>query len=368
VEDFGVYWTATKVNQAGGNAYDERQLLEPQQEIEPALRKPIAAWSPPWTFGALAPLTAVDFAAARWLWRIFQLATVLAAVTALWQIYGGPPNKLLWVWGLALIWYPTRQTLLLGQHSNLVFAGLVGWLACLAAQRRFLAGAFLALVLVKPQNLNLVVLLIAISIVDRRDWRMAAGGLAGTLLFTLLTLWQNPLVAQNYVEAITNRPPAHLLTPLPGTFLRMAFGYDQFWLTFVAPLIGMLWGIWYYFRNRLNWSWPERLPLLVIVSWIASPYGWMYDQLLFLIPIVAVLAPAAQRTAWFLWGISIVASLAVLAWALHSTGLKEHTFFWHAPVVLGLYLLGRKALNPVINERPTRERGIAIIVAIPVHE
>jgi len=56
VEDFGAYWTATQVNQAGRNPYVAENLLPLQQRIEPNRTEPVAAWSPPWTCAVFAPL------------------------------------------------------------------------------------------------------------------------------------------------------------------------------------------------------------------------------------------------------------------------------------------------------------------------
>lgn len=345
VEDFGAYWTATRVNLARGNAYNESRLLKPQQQIEPDRTRPVAAWSPPWTFAAFAPFAPLDFAAARWAWRFVQIATVFVAVSMLWRVYGGPPGQLIWAWCAALAWYPTLQTLGLGQHSNLVLLGVAGWLAGLTAGRPFAAGACLALVLVKPQNLYLAGFLIVVWMADRRQWRMAAGAVAGTVLFTAVTLLPNPAVFAQYLEALTNRPPSNTVPPTPGMLLRMTFGESQFWLVFVPPIAGVLWAVWYYARNRAAWDWAERLPVVVLVSCITSPYGWMYDQILFLIPIMAVLAPAARHPGWMLRGVVLIAGLTALCLALHAAGFREVTFAWHAPLCLALYLAARSLLR-----------------------
>src|SRR5437773_6227026 len=95
VEDFGAYWIGTKVELAGGNAYDDDQLLPLEQEIEPDRTVVVAAWSPPWTFAALAPLAPLDFPTARWVWRFIQISTNFLALVALWRAYGGPPDRLI---------------------------------------------------------------------------------------------------------------------------------------------------------------------------------------------------------------------------------------------------------------------------------
>lgn len=338
VEDFGAYWTGTKVDLAGANAYDGDNLLALQQQIEPERTRPVPAWSPPWTFAAFAPLAPLDFGIARWLWRFIQMGTLFAAATALWRVYRGPPEKLIWVWATALMWYPTLQTLGLGQHSNLVLAGVVGWLACQSAGRSFASGAFLALVLVKPQNVYLLGLLIVVWMVHRRKWSVAAGAVVGTAVFTLATLALNPAVFRDYITAITTRPPSNTVPPTLGMLLRLLFGDAQFWLMFVPPLAGVAWAMWYYIRNRMTWDWAERAPVIIMVSCITSPYGWMYDQVLFLVPIVSIMARAAYSPSGLMRVMGVVVGLTALCLMLHGAGLRELTFVWHAPLCLALYL------------------------------
>jgi hypothetical protein len=345
VEDFGAYWTGAKVDIAGANAYDPANLLPLQQQIEPDRTQPVAAWSPPWTFAAFAPLTPIDFAAARWSWRFIQIGTLFAAVTLLWQVYRGPPAKLIWAWSAALIWYPTLQTLGLGQHSNLVLLGIVGWLACQHWERPFAAGMCLALVLVKPQNVYLLGFIIIVWSLDRRAWRLVAGAICGTAAFTLATLALNPNVFQDYFAALASRPPSYTVPPTVGMMLRMLFGESNFWLVFVPPIAGVTWVLWYYARHRARWNWAERTPIIVFVSCITSPYGWMYDQVLFLIPIVSILARAAHRPDGVMRVVMAIAALTALCLGLHSAGFREVTFVWHAPLCLALYLIASFRLD-----------------------
>ncbi len=339
VEDFGAYWTAAVVNLRGGNAYVPANLAPLQAEIEPGRPEPLPAWSPPWTSAALAPLTPLPFAAARWVWLFVQLGTVLAAVTGLWRLYGGPPDRLATAWAAALLWYPTLQTLGLGQHSSLVLLGVAGWVCCLAAGRPVLAGLFLGLVLVKPQNLHLLGLLVAVWAIDKRAWSFAAGGAATAVVLTAGAVLPNPEVFAQYSEALANRPPSQMVTPTVGTLLRVAFGPDRFWLAFVPAVAAAAWGVWYYARNRARWEWPERLTVVLFVSYLASPYGWVYDQVLFLVPLTQVLALAARhRSRWLTPALVVVAVLTGVCLAMNAVGFQEAAFVWFAPLGLGLYL------------------------------
>jgi hypothetical protein len=344
VPDFGAYWVGAKLNLAGRDPYSEANLLPLQREIEPGLAEAFPLWSPPWVFALLAPLAPLDFSLARWIWRFLQIATLLASATALWRTYRGKQESIIWAWFAALAWYPTLQMLGIGQFSNLVLLGLAGWTAGLAAGRRFTAGMFLTLTLVKPQNLYLFGLLAVVWIVHRRQWRVAAGAAAGTLILSAIIGIPNPGIFEQYLNTFRTRSVGHFLPPTLGMHLRLLFGEEHFWLSFLPPLFGLAWAARHYWRNRREWSWPEQGPLVVLVSCATSPYGWIYDQVVFVLPMMALLAAASRHPAGLSRGVMAVVGLATLCLLLHSAGCKEVTFVWLAPTCLITYLLFGKRL------------------------
>ncbi|MDY3555841.1 glycosyltransferase family 87 protein [Gemmata sp. JC717] len=343
VEDFGAYWTGTVINLGGNNAYDPNNLAPLQRAIEPDRPTPLPAWSPPWTFAVFTPLAGLPFPAARWVWLIVQLGTVFGTLTALWRVYNGPNERLSVALTLGLLWYPTLQTLGLGQHSSLVLFGVVGWLAGLSAGRPALAGALLALVLVKPQNWHLVGSLVAIWAVSNRAWQMIAGIVGGSILLTAVAMVPNPLVFEQYREALTARPPSEMIPPTLGTLLRLAFGPERFWLAFVPAVGAQVWGIRYYFVNRHHWVWADRLPILLLVSFMTSPYGWVYDQILFLVPLAHVFATAtARRPKAVAPMLMVVTGVTTVCLAMNAAKYQEFTFVWLAPLTLVLYCWGTR--------------------------
>jgi len=225
--------------------------------------------------------------------------------------------------------------------------------AGLAAGRPFAAGACLALTLVKPQNVYLVGLLAAAWVLDRRAWRAAMGGVVGTAVLSAVVAIPNPAVFSQYLTALTSRPPTTTLPPTPGMLLRLAFGERHFWLLFVPQVVGTAWALWYYARHRRDWDWLVRGPLVVLVSCFTSPYGWMYDQVLLLIPAVAVLAPLSGRPGGTARGGVVIAGLTAVCLALHGAGFREVTFAWHAPLCLVLYLVLTRHREPTVTPSRT---------------
>jgi hypothetical protein len=126
--------------------------------------------------------------------------------------------------------------------------------------------------------------------------------------------------------------------PLPATVLRMAS--DQFWISLLPPVIGAGWGVWYYIRHRNDWNWLDRFPLLLIVSFLASPYGWAYDQIVFLFAFFQIAAWLTAKSAWW-WIVLGGMQLALTGYYLVmlKSGCKEFHWVWVAPMQLLLYLI-----------------------------
>jgi hypothetical protein len=88
------------------------------------------------------------------------------------------------------------------------------------------------------------------------------------------------------------------------------------------------------------------LPVVLFVSYLASPYGWVYDQVLFLVPLTQLLAVASRKQpGWFVPILAGSVGLTGICLGLHRAGFREVTFAWLAPVTFLLYLGVRWALR-----------------------
>src|SRR5690348_4700698 len=89
VPDFGAYWSAARVNLAGGNPYDPAELLPHQRRIEPQRKDALSIWAPPWSVAVVTPFAWPDFPAARLAWAAVTAAGVGLSVMELWALYRG---------------------------------------------------------------------------------------------------------------------------------------------------------------------------------------------------------------------------------------------------------------------------------------
>lgn len=290
VPDFGVFFPAARLAVEGKNPYDLVVIASAEREIDPE-NDALPAMSPPWAIATLVPLTPFEFEAARVAWFFANLGLLIAVGGMLWSLYDGDPDRAAFGPLLVVASYPAIQALGLGQFSPLVVAGLVGFVAAEKAGRPVLAGMTLSLMLAKPQTQVVVAIALGLWILDHRAWRVVIGAALGTLGLSLLIGLGNPAIFREYFEALVHSPPSGMWRPpLTGTVLRLAFGWDRFWLTFLPMIPAAIWVVWWYFRHRGTWNWAERMPVLVLVSYLAAPYGWAYDHLVFLFVIVGLAA------------------------------------------------------------------------------
>jgi hypothetical protein len=306
-EDFIEYWAATRLNLAGANPYNSGQMLALQRATGWLLPDPRMMWNPPHLMALVTPFSFLDYGLALLLWRILILIGVLACVGVLWQFYGGRSRTRLVSIYLALVFLPMVLSVAYGQIDFLILVGLTGFLVCEARHRDLEAGAFLALVSVKPQLLPIFFLALLLWVIDRKRWRILLGAVAALLALSLLAMIPNPGVLGQYIRAVGNDPVGEWITPTFGALLRLLFGWNRFGLQFVPLIFGIVWLLWYWPKKRRSWTWRDQAPVLLFASLLVSPYGWIHDQILLLVPLVAVTAQCASRR---------VLALALVAYAV----------------------------------------------------
>jgi len=274
-------------------------------------------WNPPWTLSVVAPASLLAYPLARILWCLAAIGAVVLSVGGLWSLYGGRPGRW-WVAILtAFVFAPTLFAIGMGQISPLVLLGVVGFAVCAQRQRWALAGALLALTLVKPHLVYLVWAALALWSWDRRQpWALltAAGVLLGMLAWPLAS---NPAVLGQYHQALAERGPEYWIAPTFGVLLRLLCDWHATWLQMVPSLLGLAWLAWHWRRHRAEWSWSEQLPVLLGVSVVTSAYGWMFDQIVLLVPLVDLLARSGRApSARLRWALGAWAAVTVVAYVL----------------------------------------------------
>lgn len=332
-DDFVEYHAAGLLALRGENPYSPESLLPLQREAGRDTDEAIMMWNPPWTLPLVMPLGALPARVAQLLWLLIGAGAIAVSVQLFAQAF---PTQRRLAWIAAAGFVPVYLVLQAGQIGPLLVLGAA--LCCTyAGTRPALAGAALVLVSVKPHLAYLVWAALVLDAIAVRRWKLLAGGVAVGLLFAALPLAFVPNVYRDYLGALREHPPAQWVSLTLGTLLRTAFGEGRFGLQFLPMLLGLGWLAWYWSPRRYSWQWNEQLPILLLVSFLTSPYGaWHFDLVLLLIPVlhrVKSLAAAPLSggvlACWLLYALMNLAMLGI-----NLSGAYSYWYGWVAPMLL----------------------------------
>ncbi len=111
------------------------------------------------------------------------------------------------------------------------------------------------------------------------------------------------------------------------------------WLQYLPAALCCVWALFYFWRRRAAWDWKTHGSLLMLVSLVAAPYCWLYDQCL---AIPALLDGAyATRSRNLL----AVLALAILVMDIEICAVRvlSPLYLWTAPAWLAWYLFAHPA-------------------------
>jgi hypothetical protein len=141
-------------------------------------------------------------------------------------------------------------------------------------------------------------------------------------------------------------------TPCLADLLRDSIRPTAEWLAFVPAALACLWALAWFWPRRRDWDWLEQGSLLVLISLLAAPFGWIFDQSLAL---PAVLQGASRTSSQIL--LSVLALIYILIeFQLVRFDLHSAAYLWIAPAWLIWYLFARAS---------SRQAGAAQVTASP---
>lgn len=283
--EFGVidllqYWAAAKVILVGGNPYDVT-LLEPlQRSVSSSKEIPIRLWNPPFVFSWILPYAAFGFSTLVKAWLIVGSLLILIAARLSLLRYLGRESKvspvILLAWILILSFYPFYISLAYGQVTPVLFIGFVLFLFRYETKQDLLAGIFLSLTILKPHLLYLVYLALLLDAIRSGEWRVLAGLSFGVALLAIPGCFVDPAIFSQFFEAFS-APPMYWKNPNLGSWLQGALGSLSFGVRVIPAVVTCL--VFLVLRPKLNF---EMLLVLIPISLVTAPYGWVYDQMLVL--------------------------------------------------------------------------------------
>jgi hypothetical protein len=364
-DDFVEYWAAGKLNARGQNPYDP-ELLYPLERFEAnrkdidtfgetAKDRAVMMWNPPWTLALAMPLGQLPPRFAQLAWLVLNFLILGFCSVQLWLYYGGRTSR--WYVGLALSFFfmPSIYLLTSGQISAWVLLGVTLFLLLERRGHDFLAGACGVLLAIKPHLVYLFwPVLLGYACVNRRGWRMIAGGVTCGLACTAAALAFNPRVLTEYWEALTQRPPEQFMSPTLGTLLRGIDGLQGFLTQFLPLTAGLIIIAWLYHSwRRDGFAWQTAMPALVVASFFTAAYGaWPFDMVLLLPALLYVAAhvDAYPRREDVIVAVAAYAVIVLPQIVLSACAAKSFWWFWVAPLFAFLYAVLIQTVGPPASE------------------
>jgi hypothetical protein len=200
----------------------------------------------------------------------------------------------------------------------------------------FVAGLCVAACAMKPHLfLPFGAVLLAWTLIQRA-WRLFLGAIAALAMSLAISLPFDPALWSDYFGFLRSSPIGTEFIPVIGSLLRRAINWNQMWIQFLPAVIGVVWGIWYFRRNRENWDWRTHGSLLLLVSLLVAPYSWFFDEIVVLPAILHGMYASAhrQRAVIGFCAISCIALIEMLAGA----PLYSGEYMWTSTAWLCWYI------------------------------
>jgi hypothetical protein len=253
------------------------------------------------------------------------LAIMLISVHWLWDLYRDSESR--WIgWLVAATFLPVAVVLAIGQIGPLILFGLAGYLRFQTRQKNYLAGAFLFLAALKPHLVFLVWVALLLYALHHKRWESLAAFLSVLGVASLLAVVLDHHAFYEYAALFRGGKAVPQATPTLGGLLRYISGSPP--MQFLPIAGAALWFAIYWHRWRSSWEWRSRLPSLLLVSIVATPYSWFFDQVV-LLPSIFFATLSVLRSRRRVRLEAAIVYLAVNAIVLRFL-LDRRTMFWYS--------------------------------------
>jgi hypothetical protein len=269
-------------------------------------------------------------------WSLLLVLSLMTSIRMIWKLMGKPPGRLHLT---GYIFPPALECLTVGQVGIFLLLGFTSFLY-FRRKKPFLAGASLVLCLLKPHMFLPVGVVLLLWCIHRRVYRVLAGLASAVLVCALLTEVIDPSAWSQYAQMM--RTVDVLTEPLPTVSLlfRVVIDLNASWLQFVPAAIATVWAVWY-FRRQRDWSWTNHGLLVLTVSVMVTPYGFVTDEAVVLPAILFGLYSLEKKGRPLAPYLIVV--LPALAEVLAGVGVNTFWYVWTAPAWFGFYLYATRS-------------------------
>jgi|SRR5579862_281782 len=329
-KDFTSYWAAGQLLIRHANPYDPEAVLRIEQSAGFSLPKPLLMRNPPFALILALPLGLVSAKLGAVLWSLLLVAAIMLSVRLTWALNCRPPDRLHL---LGYIFAPVLSCLALGQTSVFALVGLVLFLK-LREMRPFAAGAALALLAIKPHVILPFALVVLLWSFRRRMYFVPLGAIAAMACALAPALWLDHSLLSHYVPVFKDANAESAWIPTFSSLVHAPLRRFGAWSQFLPLIVGVLWAVFFFRRNRDQWDWNRQGLLLLLVSvWIA-PYCWFTDEIILLPAILRGIFLASNRS---LISFAVIDGIALLA-AVFGVPVGSGFFIWTSTAWIAWYV------------------------------
>lgn len=331
--DFLSYWATGLQLVHHHNPYDRDAIwaIEHSAGLDP--RTVLIMRNPPWALPLAYPLGLLGLRFAGILWSLLLLTCLLVSIRILHKLHGSPPTRIHW---LGFAFTPAIICFTMGQTTLLALLGLVLFLRFHRCHP-FNAGAALWLCALKPHLLLPFAAVLAVWIVLTRAWKLLAGFAVALAFTSALATLIDPSSWTDYARLMRSPSVENQFIPCLAGALRHWLRPHSVWIEYLPVFLACLWALAYFWRRRAHWDWLSNSSSVILVSLLAAPYLWLYDQCLAI--------PALLCGAYSTRSRSVLAALAFLILAadveICFVKVASTLFLWTIPAWLLWYLIAR---------------------------
>lgn len=365
-EDFIEYWSAFQLIIKKQNPYDPTLMQELQLSLGRLSEFPLMMWNPPWTvlpLFALGPLAQVDFPTAATNWFYINLFILLPTlIVSIYFLIRQESRLLLFTIPLIGIFMPNIVAITVGQVSLLIACTTALLLLSLKTRRDTLSGIALALLSIKPHLVYLLLLAIGWDLLKNKRKKVIftfIGSIALLIGTTFVIspdsiaqfLYGPPESAQPFIR-IADWEVGTPVAWLRSVLLSLTGSYAA-WPIIVVPCISAIAAVIWLFKLRRPLDWRDDGAMLITLSLLTSPFGWLFDHALLSIPLGLLMSLALKSPLRGLY-LLLLALLLVVPWLQPEFGYSSHSHYaWLSLAVLILtVVLGKNKARDLIRDVP----------------
>ncbi len=350
--DFVAYYAAGRQLVNHANPYDGSAVSRVEHSSGFTVDGVLVMRNPPWTLPLAFPLGFCKVRIAATFWSLVLLTCFLVPIRLIHKMHGSPPNSIHW---LSLCFTPALICLTMGQTSLFVLLGLTLFLYY-HLTHPFAAGASLWLCTVKPHLLFPFAAVLLAWIIFTRSYKVLAGAAVAMAASCALSMWIDPSAFHSYLQLMRSPDVVQEFVPCLSDVFRFAIGKRLVWLQYLPAAIASVWALWFFWRRRYTWNWLENGAPLVLISLVAAPYSFLYDQSI-AIPAVLHGAYTTRRRYLIVVAVGMLAAVGLETVWVRITSVY---YLWTAPALLFWYFFARSSAG-----KRTAVEEIPIALPIP---